>query len=180
MPLDDGTQLAKLLGPFYEQLLAQAFDSAGLALDTDVSFDLANPRVQDVLGQLAKSVKGVAETTKEEIRALVGQAADEGWSSADLAQRIREHGVTSSKSRSEMIARTETALAYQAGSHLAYAESSVVQGTEWLLGSEPCDVCQPLGGKIVPLGEHFAEGTLYPPLHPRCTCATAPILKDAS
>jgi hypothetical protein len=78
-----------------------------------------------------------------------------------------------------LIARTEAAAAYSRGSLLRYAQSGQVSGTEWLLGPEPCEICQPLGGTVAALGKSFAEGIDSPPAHPRCTCSLAPVLTEA-
>jgi SPP1 gp7 family putative phage head morphogenesis protein len=150
------------------------------ALGVDLAFDLNNPRVLDTLASLAKKVKGVADTTKDEIRALVGQATQEGWSPADLASAIRAHGVTASASRAHLIAVTETASAYSAGSVLAYQDSGVVSGKQWIITDDACEICAPLADKIVALDESFADGIDYPGAHPACRCAIAPVLRDSS
>lgn len=174
--MDDGGALAKLMRPFYQALLKDAFgDAAGQGVD--VAFDLANPFVQTVLNQLAKQVKGVADTTKEEIRALIRRQADEGWSAEQLAKEIRAKGEIASRSRALMIARTETAAAYSQGSIAAYTASGVVKQTEWLLGPDPCEICQALDGLRADLGEEFAPGISAPPAHPACTCALSPVIE---
>jgi hypothetical protein len=75
--LDDGGTVAKLMQPFYQALLEDAFLDAA-ADGVNAAFDLANPYVQTVLDALAKNIKGVADTTKDDIRLLTGRAADEG------------------------------------------------------------------------------------------------------
>lgn len=177
--LDDGAELRALLRRVYPLLLERAYADAGAALGVDLAFDVSNPRVQDTLEQLATRVTGVVETTKEQIRALVAQAAAEGWAPDELAAAIREAGVTDSATRSRLIAVTETATAYSQGSLLAYADSGVVDRKQWLLGPEPCAVCAPLGDQVVGLDALFAGAFAAPPAHPRCTCAVAPVLSGA-
>jgi hypothetical protein len=174
----DGSQIVKLLRPYHITLLELAAADANGVLGIDASFELDAPEVQDVLDLLATKVRSVAETTREDIRRLTGQAAEHGWSPAHLADEIRYLGEIASKSRAELIALTESATAYEAGSHLRWSESGMVSGSEWLLGPSPCPDCQELGGKVVPLGEEFADGVLYPPRHPRCTCATSAVLSE--
>jgi HK97 family phage portal protein len=178
--LDDGTEIAALLRKYYPLLLEQAATDAQDRLGVDLAFDLNNPRVLDVLTTLAKKVRGVADTTKDEIRQLVGQATQEGWSPADLASAIRAHGVTASATRAHLIAVTETASAYSAGSVLAYQESGVVQGKQWIITDDACPICAPLADKIVALDESFADGIDYPGAHPACRCAIVPVLKDST
>lgn len=174
--LDDGKAVAKLMRPFYEQLLRDAFGDAADA-GIAVAFDLDNPFVQQTLANLAKKVKGVAETTKQEIRDLVGRQADEGWSLEQLQKEIRERGEIAGRTRAMLISRTETAAAYSQGSIAAYRASGVVKQTEWLLGPDPCDICQGLDGLKADLGEEFADGISAPPAHPNCTCALSPIVE---
>lgn len=177
MPLDDGTELLDILRPLYIELLAGGWDNGGAAVGFADPFTLENENVQRVLEELATRVKGITETTRERIRELVGQSAREGWSVDDLRQRIDESGVFGA-ARAEMIAVTETAAAYSRGSLLAYQESGVVSGVEWLIADEACEICGPLAGQVVALGEAFAEGIDHPPAHPACRCAVAPRLTE--
>lgn len=176
--LDNGDDIEALMRPLYVLLLEQAAEDAETVLGIDAAFNLDNPFVQETLNDLALLVRNVADTTKSEIRALVGKQASEGWSVDELAQAIRDRGLVASKERAILIARTETATAYSKGSILAYKESGVVSGTTWLLGPEPCPECQPLGGTTAELGKSFAGDVGHPPLHPACTCAVSPVLKE--
>lgn len=176
--LDDGKTIAKLMAPFYRELLKDAFgDAAGLGIA--VAFDLDNPFVQTVLGDLAKRITAVAETTKEEIRALVGKQADEGWSVERLAKEIRDRGAIATKTRAMLISRTETAQAYSQGSIAAYKASGVVKQTEWLTAGDDldCPICVGLNGLKADLGEAFDGDVDAPPAHPNCRCVLSPIVE---
>ena len=175
--LDTGDALARLLSRFYPALIEAAFvDAAGLGLD--VAFALDNPFVQDVLDELAKEVVGMAETTRDEIRALVGRQAAEGWSLDELADAIEQHGITRSASRAAAIARTESARAYSLGSIAAYTVSGQVGGLEWLTAEDErtCPTCAPLNGRQVNLGSAFDGAIRFPPAHTNCRCALRPVL----
>lgn len=178
--LDDGDVLATLLRRYYPLLLEQAYGDAADLLTVDLAFDLDNPLVQEVLGELAQQVRRVTDTTKDEIRALIGKQADEGWSIPELAAEIRKLGEIHSKQRATLIARTETAAAYSRGSLLAYQQSGVVAAVEWLatLDDLTSPECAALHGTQAPLGEAFADGTLHPPRHPRCRCTLVPVLSE--
>ncbi len=138
------------------------------------SFDLDNPAVQKVLKDTAKRITGIDETTRESIRAITGQTE----LSVDEKRVLLQELMDMSAARAEMIARTETATAAEAGNVLAWQESGVVSGIEWALGPDPCEICQDLSGKVVPLGEEFAPGIMHPPAHPNCVCAGIPVLKE--
>lgn len=176
--LDLGEGIGVILRRFYPLLLRQAYADAGATLSLDLVFDLDNPFVQETLDELVTLAKGISDTTRDEIRVLLGKQADAGWSIAQLADQIRAHGEGMSASRATMIARTETAAAYSRGSILAWEDAGVVDAMEWLLGPEPCPVCQEIVSKTprVPLGETFHGGVKHPPAHPQCTCALAPVV----
>jgi SPP1 gp7 family putative phage head morphogenesis protein len=173
--MDDGATVEKLMRTFYPLVIESAFLDASLA-GVPVAFNLEMEEVQQTLDRLAKRVRNVAESTKDEVRRLIGQQAENGWTTAELARHIREMGKVNSASRATMIARTELAAGYSQGSLAAYRASGVVDRKEWLLGPEPCAVCQPLGGAIVGLDDDFADGIDAPPAHPNCTCAVSPIV----
>jgi HK97 family phage portal protein len=171
--LDDGDGIRDVMLRFYPAVLRQAYAAEAAAIQVDRAFDLANPRVQDTLGELATDVRRVAETTRDEIRALVGKQAAEGWSVDDLAEQIAALGEVQSPTRALLIAQTETAAAYTRGAVLLWQDSGVVSGKEWLTTEGACAVCAPLAGVVVGLAETFPGGLFGPPGHPGCRCALA-------
>lgn len=176
LPIDFGDEAAALFNRFYPLLLQNAWQDAADVLGVELAFDLDNPFVQEVLAELAEQVVGIVETTKQEIQALVGRQADEGWSIDQLADEIAKLAETSAPRRATLIAKTETANAYTKGSLAAWRESGVVGRLEWLTASdEVCDICDPLNGTTTALGETFAGGLMVP-AHPGCRCALAPIV----
>ena len=176
--LDDGTGLVALLRRLYPLVVEAAFADAA-ELGIAVVWELDNPFVQDVLDALADQVVGVAETTKDEIRALVGRQAAEGWSIDELAEAIQQAGVTRSTSRATAIARTETTRAYSLGSLAAFEVSGQVDRVEWITAQDEktCPICEPLDGRVVAMGNPFDGGVYFPPAHPNCRCALLPVLK---
>ncbi len=163
----------------YPLLIEAAFADASLA-GLPVDWDLENPFVQDVLDALADEVKGVAETTKDEIRALVGRQAAEGWTLDELADALEQSGITRSASRAAIIARTETTRAYSLGSIAAFQVSGVVDRLEWLTAQDEktCPECSALDGRVTDMGKAFDGGVMFPPAHPNCRCALLPVLKE--
>lgn len=169
--------LYDILEPLVIDLLRIAWndgtDTVGVVVG---AFDVENESVQLVLKDLARRVKDIDDTTRDTIQMIIGRQASEGWSVEQVRDELLARAITESKTRAELIAVTETADAHERGSHLYYAATGQVSGTEWLLGPEPCDDCKPLGGKVAALGDEFVPGVQHPPLHPRCTCASAPVL----
>lgn len=160
---------------FYPLLLGASYEAANDLLPVDVAFDISNPLIKKTIDGLAKSIRGVAETTKEDVRRIVDAGTERGLSIGEIAKQIREKAPDMSKSRAATIARTESAAAYSKGSLLAYSDAGVEQ-SEWLVGGDPCPLCAPLSGKRAKLGKEFAEGVAHPPVHPACTCAIAPVV----
>ena len=120
----------------------------------------------------------ISESTREMLNSTVTQAMEEGWSNDQLASAIEDCQGFSSE-RSEMIARTETAMADVQGNLMAYRESGQVEKKQWITGAECCDDCHELDGEIVDLDESFSnDGGDGPPLHPACRCDVLPILID--
>ena len=177
--LDLGPEVRRIMHRFYPQVFKPAFEDAEIALDLTIGFDVENKEVQRILNFLADQVTRVSETTRNDIRDLVGKQAANGWSLDQLADELVKAGITSSNVRALMIARTETAAAYSLGSILAYDLSGVVDSIEWLatIDKDTCEDCKALNGTTAKLGKAFSDGTLYPPRHPNCRCAIAPVVK---
>jgi hypothetical protein len=111
------------------------------------------------------------------LRAAVADAIEEGTSTADLAAALEE-SYAFSEDRAETIARTELARADVEGNLTAYRDSGVVEGKEWILGSEhgdadECDEAAAMG--VVPIDDDFG-GIGDPPAHPNCACDVLPVL----
>lgn len=174
--LDLGAGLTTLLRRAYTDLLAAAHGDAVDALGFEAAFDVELPEVQEVLDQVAMRARGISETTRAQIQELVGQAAAEGWSNERLAQEILKLGKGLAPLRARLIASTETTHAYSQGQLIAYQRSGVVTGVEWLVAPDDtaCEICKPLGGKVVKLYEEFAPGVIAPPGHPGCRCSLLP------
>jgi hypothetical protein len=174
--MDDGTEIRRLMASFYQRLVGRAYEDAAIELELDLAFDLDNPRVQEVLHLLGSKITRIADTTRAEIRVLVGRQAAEGWSLDELADQIALLAEIRSMERGTAIARTESATAQSKGSILAWRDSGVVSGMRWIVGPNPCPICEDLDGKVVALDEMFADDIDHPPAHPSCTCAVVAVL----
>lgn len=122
----------------------------------------------------------ITETTREELRAMTADAVQEGLSSQDFADDVQS-SFAFSEQRAMMVARTELAFAHVEGNMAAWAESGLVVGTQWILGSEhdmddECNENAEAG--IVALGDEFPSGDTGPPAHPNCVCDVIPILSE--
>lgn len=171
-------KIKAILKAEYPDILGEGFNDGvtilGLLLE---DMDLANEDIAQVDHVISARAKLIADTTKDALHELVQTQAKEGLSISELADLIKEKGITASDNRATTIARTETAYAYSAGSLISYKKSGVVDAVEWLVYN-PCKECEPLTGMKVKIGEAFKTGILHPPLHPNCRCAISPVLKE--
>lgn len=168
--LDSGDTIASLMRPFHQALIEDAFlDAQDAGVDADFSLD--NVYVQTVLDQLAKQVRGVAETTKDEIRALVSRQAAEGWSTEELAKQIRAKGDIASRSRALTIARTESGHGYNLGAVASYRAGGVTHVD--VLDGDDDAICAAANGARWTL----EEAEQNPLGHPNCTRAFSPVVE---
>jgi hypothetical protein len=112
----------------------------------------------------------ITETTRGNLRELVSESIENGWTTGQLQHRILE-SEDFSPSRALNISRTETAFARAQGTHEA-AKGTGMKYKDWMLGAEACDVCQENAdaGRIG-IDDSFPSGDETPPGHPNCRCA---------
>lgn len=124
----------------------------------------------------------ITNSVRDGLQRLVSQAEEEGWSNDHLSAEIEDMYALSDK-RADLIARTETAFADANGNMIAYQQSGLVTGKEWILGSEhgpdeedECNDNEDQG--VIPLDQPFASGDQVPPAHPNCVCDFLPVLAE--
>lgn len=177
--LDRAVQTAMRLG----------FAGAGV----DVSFSLENPRAVAYLRDHgAELVAGIEQTTRDEIRTILTQAADEGWShdkaARAIGQRFTEFRVGRPqehvRSRAHLVAMTELGNAYEHG-NLAAAEQAHADGIQmeksWLTAhddrvSDDCRANEEAGW--IGIADAFPSGAQRPLQHPGCRCALLTRVKE--
>jgi hypothetical protein len=169
--MDDGDGIETLMRRYYPQMIENAYldaEDEGLP----ITFDLANEHVQEVINQLAKLIRNVAETTRDEVRALISRQADEGWSTDDLARALDDLAEIRSRWRAKMIARTETGAGYNLGAVAAYREGNVKYVD--VLDGDDDEICANANGSRWTLEEAEAN----PLGHPNCTRAFSPVIES--
>lgn len=142
------------LGPAQAQLMATQFAEARgarlLRLDGDLN---------------------MVTQTRERVRHLVGETIREGESLQMLRSRIQDDFVFS-RSRAEMVARTETTTALGQGSRAA-ALSQGQDEKRWVTqgdGNVTVECSSNEGADWIPIGDAFPSGVDTVPQHPRCRC----------
>jgi SPP1 gp7 family putative phage head morphogenesis protein len=120
----------------------------------------------------------ITDSTREMLSADINQALEEGWSTDKLSEVLQENYAFSDQ-RAETIARTEIAKADMQGSMIAYRESGVVEGKEWVLSEDPCPICEENADDgVIPLDQDFSSGDDAAPAHTECTCTVSPVVAD--
>lgn len=123
-------ELRKVLMKFYDATGKAAFASANGALGTDTVWEVTNPKVSSLLTELAGSVVGITETTRLDVSRVVTTGLQEGLTLPQVAERLTGLFEETYKGRAMTVARTESQIAYNTASVLAYQESGEVNEVE--------------------------------------------------
>jgi len=153
--------------------------AAGEALDaTAEMLKLANEKaIEWAQKNAAEKITDIEQTTRSDIRDLVTEAMENGWSNDDLANKLEDSWAFSPE-RAEMIARTETAFADLKG-NIELSKAAGVERVQWLASDGACDDCEELNGEDAPVDGEFKDGTpADEPAHPNCRCDRIAILPD--
>lgn len=172
--------------PAIEPIVAEAGKLTASRLGVAWSLDNETTRAF-VESYRLKFSRAVSTTAKDRIQAVLLRAQDESRTVDTVRRDLEAEFASWSSSRAEMVARSETMRASNAGAHASYRDAGVTR-VEWLASTAPCQFCENLDGKtiaidgsFVPLGgqvEGAAGGTFrndfaavdFPPLHPHCVC----------
>lgn len=176
--------LKAVMQPVYQDIAVSAGQQANKLIE-DAQKDVTDFAVTQVLIRLLEDraqffAQSVNETTFEALATeiVTGLAAGEGTDK--LRNRVSEVFGDISKNRANLIARTESTFANNAGFQEAYNESKVVNGKEWIATQDARtrDEHLALDGEIVGTHDNFSNGLAYPQ-EPNCRCVIAPALIKA-
>jgi SPP1 gp7 family putative phage head morphogenesis protein len=98
---------------------------------------------------------------------LIEEHIESGEGITDLTKKL-EPFFNSMKGHAETVARTEMSRIRNDAAVGRYVKAGV-EKVEYLVGPEPCEICDPDAGKIFPMAD-----APYLPRHPRCCCGYAP------
>jgi hypothetical protein len=115
----------------------------------------------------AELVKGLAQTTKDQLNQSIQTSLKQHESYDEAAARLSD--TLDSSYRAELIARTETVRAYSAGVVQYGSDNGAVSKT-WRVADNPCPICESMADTTVAIDAEFLYGDLYPPAHPACRC----------
>jgi HK97 family phage portal protein len=162
-----------------------------------VSFELLSQEAWDFVNSYYFDlIKGINNTTAEELQKIIAQWIEDGETIEVLAERLGP--VFNDTKRAQAIAQTESTRAYNEGSFARYEAAGVTEA-EWMtvrvgmnrlkkLPGDVCNICAPLHGVVGNIREGWVhpggrgpenkfKGNVYrPPSHVRCRCYSRPIV----
>ena len=146
------------------------------AVETNI--DIYDVEITDeiVLNQLRSMqldlVTGLSDDIKKKLAFELRDGLMKGEGIPKLQNRIRQVFEVS-KSRAEMIARTESIRVFNTSAVRRY-EQAGIRKWRWVtaLDERTCSICFPLNGRVYRIGE------APPPAHPRCRCTVVPVIKE--
>lgn len=172
-----GQGLEEVLKPLRIEALMRGRIDASRHLPIEVSWNQVDPNTLKAAEGLGQNIKGIADTVREKAQSILAQGMERGDSLQTIAKQLAVELGNDSENRAKLIARSETADAYSAGSMASYKEANV-ERKKWLASANSCDDCAGADGEVVGIDEPFSNGAMRPPLHPACTCAVAPVVGE--
>lgn len=179
---DAREKLWTLLSDLSEARAAEALEQLKPYLDDEAyaaALTQANERaVEWARFRTTNMITEVDDTTRQIVNELTASTIEDGLTNDQFADLLSD-SFGFSDSRSEMIARTETAFADTAGTLGGYKASGVVDKKGWSADAEACDDCAALDGVEVAIDDDFPDGGGDgPPRHPRCECSVYAVLSE--
>jgi hypothetical protein len=174
-------ELRKLLLRWYASIGVAGYEAAAEQLVIELRWDLANDGVRALIETLGNRIAGITDTSRLLVRELVVLATERGYSVAELVagveadsfpglgRLIRSWG--SSTGRALLIARTETATAWNGSTIAAYRDSGLIDMVHVFDGTKDAE-CAAANGSEWTLDE--AEGRLTQ--HPACQRAFSAVV----
>lgn len=169
-------KLRKFSKPLLLEIVREGAESALNELGIEVSWSIDNPKVDEwVKEELGTKIKGINDTTLEQLKVTLQDGIDLGEGVDDLAKRVRETYEDAKGYRAETIARTETISAFTEGNRQLYQESGVKQLQFYTATDERvCEECYSKHGNKYGIDE--AGGII--PVHPQCRCTWVAVMDE--
>lgn len=117
----------------------------------------------------------ITETIRENILQSIKTSLALGEDAKTAMTRMQE--IIDNPTRAEMITRTESVNAYQAGLR-EFADESDAKGKEWQTAGG-CEICEGnAAAGPIPVSEAFPSGDMEPVAHPNCRCGIRYLYKN--
>lgn len=159
------------------ELIRNAAIEAQKEVGVAPSFDVIDERVITWINQRAGTlIKGINDTTLNELRATLAEGIALGEGIPKLADRVSAVFKKAKGPRAENIARTETIAAFTRGTVEGYRASGVVQKVQFwtALDERVCPECMSNHGAVYEISDNSILNKI--PVHPQCRCVWLPIV----
>jgi hypothetical protein len=171
----------------YRTAAARGATSVAVDAALDVSFTVDSPEAREFLrNRGAERVTAIDEETRRQLRTIVSNGMDEGWSYQRTAQEIRTRfdgfsdpsALGHVRDRAELVAIQEASEAYEYGRWEQmedFERNGLQMQKAWLSAEDTkvCDICLPNERGMtgwVPKDDPFPSGHMRPPGHVGCRC----------
>ncbi|MFA5168749.1 MAG: phage portal protein [Candidatus Omnitrophota bacterium] len=175
LPKSEVKSTIKFITPEILAILKQAGEDAVDTVSPAQNFEIT-PSVKRFLEKRAQEfAESATGTTLEKLSRTLSEGIDAGEGIVALRERVEDVYAEFPLYRAELIARTETTAANNAGFVEGWKQSDVVNGKEWITAGDGRvrDEHVELDGEIVPVDKNFSNGLPYPS-EPNCRCVLAP------
>ena len=150
----------------------------GKLVGASIDWTLTNPFISEVRDQLAKEIKGINDTTRDQVAEVIEKGVQRGYSIPQIANGFpaeRYKGITgvfdaADEARAETIARTETAKLFNNAALLAYEDAGITHVE--VLDGKYDTICEEANGSRWTLAEAAAK----PLAHPNCVRSFIPLV----
>ena len=124
----------------------------------------------------AKLVTQMNEETKRRLAQVVSDGIKNKRGIPGLQRDIRKSFTDMSRTRANMIARTETNDALSQAFQDKCKDMGI-EAREVNTGANPCPLClDNAGAGVVPWTQAFPSGDMRTPFHPNCACSLSPVM----
>jgi len=146
-----------------------------LPLDVLFNSTIHAERVGAIYTRAYQELKGITAVTSQQISRTLAEGMAEGLGPMQMARNLTDRVDKIGKTRSRILARTETIRAHHKGKIQMYREAGIVGVkvlAEWLTAGDDrvCPICAPQDGEVYPI--NVMENMI--PAHPQCRCTTIP------
>jgi SPP1 gp7 family putative phage head morphogenesis protein len=173
-PEREQKRMMRALEPLVETLAVEVANGASRLAEKPAKADTILERILAyVRTKVGERVTGINATTRDKIQAAVAEGVEKGMSPAELG-KVLETSAAFDEYRAEMIARTETAYAYNDSAIQSYREL----GTEHVqvIDGDRDEICAPVDGATWTMDEALSN----PIGHPNCTRDFIPVVVKAA
>lgn len=148
---------AERMTPLIKQLLNEQGEA--WANQFGINWNINSPEAQAFIKEYSfKFANALAAETKTQLRELISQAESDGWSITKLTDELKATYSGWGEVRAEMIARSETIRASNAGANEAYRQAGIKK-KKWFTAEDErvCPFCGKLHGKTIAVEKNFVE-----------------------